>query len=277
MMPTGNRSLERLVRSSLETVLIYWERRLIIVFLMGFASGLPFLLSGATLSIWLTEAGVSLTTIGLFALVGTPYNFKFLWAPLIDRVPIPVLSKLIGRRRAWMIIVQLGLMAAITTLGLSEPQTAPVMTALLALAVAFFLGQPGHCHRCLPHRDSGRRPARRWCSYDPGRLPFRTSCVWRRSPIPRHGNKLVAGLWHYGCPDPGWFHYRPAGSNSRRGQGMRGTCPERGELDPHSAIGALCRVLSAEQPGSLTFDPRLHPSLQVRRCLRRCHGQSILH
>jgi PAT family beta-lactamase induction signal transducer AmpG len=138
MMPTGKRSLERLVRSSLETVLIYWERRLIIVFLMGFASGLPFLLSGATLSIWLTEAGVSLTTIGLFALVGTPYNFKFFWAPLIDRVPIPVLSKLMGRRRAWMIIVQLGLMAAIITLGLSEPQTTPGMTALLALAVAFF-------------------------------------------------------------------------------------------------------------------------------------------
>ena len=138
MMPTGNRSLERFVRSSLETVLIYWERRLIIVFLMGFASGLPFLLSGATLSIWLTEAGVSLTTIGLFALVGTPYNFKFFWAPLIDRVPIPVLSRLMGRRRAWMIIIQLGLMAAIITLGLSEPQTTPGMTALLALAVAFF-------------------------------------------------------------------------------------------------------------------------------------------
>ena len=138
MMPTGKRSLERLVRSSLESVLIYWERRLIIVFLMGFASGLPFLLSGATVSIWLTEAGVSLTTIGLFALVGTPYNFKFFWAPLIDRVPIPVLSKLIGRRRAWMIIVQLGLMAAIIKLGLSDPQNTPGMTALLALAVAFF-------------------------------------------------------------------------------------------------------------------------------------------
>lgn len=122
----------------MESVAIYWERRLIFVFLMGFASGLPFLLSGATLSIWLTEAGVSLTAIGLFALVGTPYNFKYLWAPFIDRVPIPVLSKLFGRRRAWMLLIQIGLMASILALGLSNPQSDPTITAIFALAVAFF-------------------------------------------------------------------------------------------------------------------------------------------
>lgn len=117
---------------------IYWERRLIIVFFMGFASGLPFLLSGATLSIRLTEAGVSLTAIGLFALVGTPYNLKFLWAPLIDRVNIPVLSRWFGRRRSWMILIQLGLMATITALGLSDPRSNAGVTAFFAFAVAFF-------------------------------------------------------------------------------------------------------------------------------------------
>ncbi|MFC1824310.1 AmpG family muropeptide MFS transporter [Thermodesulfobacteriota bacterium] len=117
---------------------IYWERRLIIIFLMGFASGLPFLLTAATLSIWLTEAGISLTAIGLFALVGTPYNLKFLWAPLIDRVPLPLLSRLLGRRRGWMVLIQMGLMASIMALGLSDPRSAPGITALLALAVAFF-------------------------------------------------------------------------------------------------------------------------------------------
>jgi PAT family beta-lactamase induction signal transducer AmpG len=121
-----------------KTASIYWEKRLIIVFLMGFASGLPFLLSGATLSIWLTEAGVSLTAIGLFALVGTPYNMKYLWAPFMDRVAIPVMSKLLGRRRAWMILIQLGLMASIVALGLSSPRISPETTAFLALAVAFF-------------------------------------------------------------------------------------------------------------------------------------------
>jgi PAT family beta-lactamase induction signal transducer AmpG len=105
---------------------------------MGFASGLPLLLSGATLSIRLTEAGVSLTAIGLFALVGTPYNLKFIWAPLMDRLPIPGLSRLLGRRRAWMVMIQVGLMAAIVALGLSDPRSAPGMTAFFALAVAFF-------------------------------------------------------------------------------------------------------------------------------------------
>lgn len=94
----GDSPLERqLGRDFLQGVSIYWERRLIFIFLMGFASGLPFLLSGATLSIWLTEAGVLLTAIGLFALVGTPYTLKYLWAPFIDRVPIPVLLKNAGQ------------------------------------------------------------------------------------------------------------------------------------------------------------------------------------
>jgi len=122
----------------LEAISIYWERRLIIIFLMGFASGLPFLLSGATLSIRLTEAGVSLTAIGIFALVGTPYNFKFIWAPLIDRVHIPVFSNLLGRRRSWMMLIQFGLMASITALGLSDPQSGTGATAFFAVAVAFF-------------------------------------------------------------------------------------------------------------------------------------------
>ena len=95
---TGN--LLRAVQRFWSDASVYFERRLIIVFLMGFASGLPLLLTGATLSIWLTEVGVSLTAIGLFALVGTPYNLKFLWAPLIDNVRIPVVSRLLGRRRA---------------------------------------------------------------------------------------------------------------------------------------------------------------------------------
>ena len=117
---------------------VYFEKRLIIIFIMGFASGLPLLLTGATLSIWLTEAGVTLTAIGLFALVGTPYTFKFAWAPLIDRVPLPYLTRRLGRRRSWMVVIQIGLMAAIAGLGFSSPETAPFATAALALAVAFF-------------------------------------------------------------------------------------------------------------------------------------------
>jgi PAT family beta-lactamase induction signal transducer AmpG len=120
-----------------EAAAVYLERRLLIVFAMGFASGLPLALSAGTLAIWLTEAGVTLTAIGLFAAVGTPYSVKFLWAPLIDRVPLPVLGKLLGRRRSWMVLIQLLLMAAIAVLGLTRPAETPYVTALAALAVAF--------------------------------------------------------------------------------------------------------------------------------------------
>jgi len=117
---------------------LYLQPRLLFVCVMGFASGLPLALSSATLFFWLAEAGVTLTAIGLFALVGTPYNFKFLWAPLIDRVPLPLLTRMLGRRRSWMLLIQIGLMLSIAVLGFSSPETTPLLTAVCALAVAFF-------------------------------------------------------------------------------------------------------------------------------------------
>ncbi len=117
---------------------VYVEPRLIIIFVMGFASGLPLALSSATLFFWLRETGVSLAAIGLFALLGTPYNVKFFWAPFIDQVPVPLLSRLLGRRRSWMLVVQVGLMVAIAGVGFSTPEQTPLLTAICALAVAFF-------------------------------------------------------------------------------------------------------------------------------------------
>ena len=117
---------------------LYLQPRLLFVFVMGFASGLPLALSSATLFFWLAEAGVTLTAIGLFALVGTPYNLKFFWAPFIDRVPVPILTPLLGRRRSWMLVIQIGLMMAIAFLGFSNPDTTPLLTAVCALSVAFF-------------------------------------------------------------------------------------------------------------------------------------------
>ena len=75
---------------------VYGEKRILAIFFMGFSSGLPLGLTGATLTYWLSEAGVSRTSIGLFALVGLSYSYKFLWAPVIDRIPIPVLTRLLG-------------------------------------------------------------------------------------------------------------------------------------------------------------------------------------
>jgi PAT family beta-lactamase induction signal transducer AmpG len=104
---------------------------------MGFSSGLPLALTFATLSFRLAEIGVSRTAIGLFALVGVPYSVKFLWSPLIDRLSIPMLTPRLGRRRGWALAIQPPLALAILALGLVDPRSAPGLTALFALAVAF--------------------------------------------------------------------------------------------------------------------------------------------
>ena len=77
-----------------QTLAVYCKRRVLIVMFLGFSSGLPLALSGSTLLVWMAEAKVNLGTIGLFALVGTPYTIKFLWAPLVDALDVPVLSRL---------------------------------------------------------------------------------------------------------------------------------------------------------------------------------------
>jgi PAT family beta-lactamase induction signal transducer AmpG len=124
-------------RRRLAVFAVYREPRLFIIFLMGFASGLPLALTGATLAIWLTELRLSLTSIGLFAMLGVPYNLKFVWSPLMDRVQIPVLTRRLGRRRSWLLVVQLALVSAIVTLGVTQPEKAPLWTAFAALVVAF--------------------------------------------------------------------------------------------------------------------------------------------
>jgi MFS transporter, PAT family, beta-lactamase induction signal transducer AmpG len=119
-----------------DTVAVYLKRRVLIIMFLGFSSGLPLALSGSTLLVWMTESGVDLRTIGLFALVGTPYTVKFLWAPIIDALDVPVLSRCLGRRRGWLILSQLLLMAAIIFLGARDPSVSELAVALGALLVA---------------------------------------------------------------------------------------------------------------------------------------------
>src|SRR4051794_22764924 len=95
-----------------EALTVYLKPRVLIVLFLGFSAGLPLALSGSTLLVWMREAGVDLGTIGLFALVGTPYTAKFLWAPLVDALDVPLLSHWLGRRRGWLVLSQLLLMAS---------------------------------------------------------------------------------------------------------------------------------------------------------------------
>src|SRR6516165_886741 len=119
-----------------ETLAVYLKPRVLVIMFLGFSSGLPLALSGSTLLVWMTEAGVNLGTIGLFALVGTPYTIKFLWAPLTDALNVPLLARRFGRRRGWLLLSQFLLIAAIIFLGLCNPSTSPLIVAVGALLVA---------------------------------------------------------------------------------------------------------------------------------------------
>src|ERR1700752_5531826 len=119
-----------------EGLAVYLQPRVLIVLLLGFSSGLPLALSGSTLLVWMRESGVDLGTIGLFALVGTPYTLKFIWAPLVDPLHVPFFTRAFGRRRGWLVFSQLLLIASILLLALTDPARSPLFVALGALLVA---------------------------------------------------------------------------------------------------------------------------------------------
>ncbi|WP_230529895.1 AmpG family muropeptide MFS transporter [Microvirga roseola] len=114
------------------------DGRIALMLPLGFSSGLPILLVFSTLSAWLREAGISLTLIGLMSWVALAYSLKFLWAPFVDRYDVPVLSNLLGRRRAWMALSQLALAAGLAGMALSNPQSGLTLTIVFAVLVAFF-------------------------------------------------------------------------------------------------------------------------------------------
>jgi PAT family beta-lactamase induction signal transducer AmpG len=121
-------------RAALE---IYGQPRVIGMAFLGFSSGLPFLLVFSTLSAWLAQEGVSKTTIGFFSWIGVMYSIKFFWAPVVDRFPLPVLGRLLGRRRAWMLLAQFGLMGGLIAMALTDPTANLAALAWCGLLVAF--------------------------------------------------------------------------------------------------------------------------------------------
>lgn len=121
----------------LSALSVYRDRRIIAITLLGFSSGVPLLLTGSILQAWLTQENIDLTSIGLFALVGIPYAIKFLWAPLIDNITLPVLSRLLGRRRGWLILLQAFLILATLALAFSNPTESLFYVTLAAIVVAF--------------------------------------------------------------------------------------------------------------------------------------------
>lgn len=120
-----------------ETLRVYLEAPTLRMLLLGFSAGLPLLLVFGTLSFWLREAGIDRTTIGYLSWVGLAYGFKWVWAPLVDRLPIPLLTRLLGRRRSWLLLSQSVIMAALVGMALTDPKLALLPVVWCALAVAF--------------------------------------------------------------------------------------------------------------------------------------------
>ncbi|GLS82776.1 AmpG family muropeptide MFS transporter [Paraferrimonas haliotis] len=116
---------------------VYGHKRVFILLLLGFSAGLPLVLVFGTLSFWLREAGVDRTTIGYFSWIAIIYAFKWVWSPIVDRLSIPLLSRLLGRRRSWMLLAQLSLIAGLVGMANSDPQNNLVQLAWFTLAVAF--------------------------------------------------------------------------------------------------------------------------------------------
>jgi PAT family beta-lactamase induction signal transducer AmpG len=121
-----------------QALAVYLEPRQLVILVMGFASGLPLLLTLSTLSYWLKKVGTDLTAIGLFGAAAAPYGYKFLWAPIIDQIRLPLLGKLIGHRKSWLFVLQILLAGSIFAFGLTDPAVAPFQTAIAVLVMAFF-------------------------------------------------------------------------------------------------------------------------------------------
>jgi PAT family beta-lactamase induction signal transducer AmpG len=116
---------------------VYAEPASLRMLSLGFAAGLPLLLVFGTLSFWLREAGIDRSTIGYLSWVGLAYGFKWVWSPLVDRLPIPILTRLLGRRRSWLILAQGCIMIALIGMAMTDPRQSLTPVVWCALAVAF--------------------------------------------------------------------------------------------------------------------------------------------
>ncbi len=124
-------------RDWLQSLLVYTHPRVIGMLFLGFSAGLPYLLVFSTLSTWLRNDGISLPAIGMFVWVGLLYSIKVCWAPLVDRLPLPLLTAMLGRRRGWILFGQVGIIVGLLGMASLDPRIALGSVALLAVVVAF--------------------------------------------------------------------------------------------------------------------------------------------
>ena len=134
-MPEPNTDIAR--HSWREALSVYLHPRVASMAFLGFSAGIPYMLVFSTLTAWLNEAGVTKASIGFFSWIGITYSIKFIWAPVVDRVQLPILGALLGRRRSWMLLAQLGIAGGLLGMAMTDPSDSLMQMALLALLVAF--------------------------------------------------------------------------------------------------------------------------------------------
>ncbi|MCB1876350.1 MAG: MFS transporter [Chromatiales bacterium] len=128
---------ERKASGWLDNLRVYTQPRVITLLFLGFSSGLPLLLVFGTLSYWLREAGIERSTIGFVSWVALAYAFKWVWAPFVDRLPLPFLTRLLGRRRAWLLVSQITVITGLWLMAATDPSTHLERLVWLAVIVAF--------------------------------------------------------------------------------------------------------------------------------------------
>lgn len=121
----------------LDAAKVYAQPRVLGMLFLGFSAGLPLLLVLGTLSFWLREAGIDRATIGFLSWVGLAYGFKWAWSPLVDRLPLPFLTRALGRRRGWLLLAQIGIVAGLVGMALTDPAQDLTRLATFAVLVAF--------------------------------------------------------------------------------------------------------------------------------------------
>lgn len=153
----------------------YFTKPLWVILFLEITGGLPLALTASTLAAWLSDSHVDKTAIGIFALVATPYMLKFLWAPFMDGLQLPLLGRVLGRRRSWLLLTQIALLAALIAMGFTQPEINPWMVAWAALLVAFLSASQdividAYRVELLPESEQGQGAAMAQLGYRLGML-----------------------------------------------------------------------------------------------------------
>ncbi len=192
----------------------YFQEKVLVIFFLGFSAGLPFPLVYSTLSAWLEEAGLQRSTISTFAWLGLAYSLKFVWAPLVDSLRLPILTKILGRRRSWMLLAQLSIGAALVVMSGIDPATNIEAFALIALAVAFASATQdividAYRIECAEHRMQGVLAAAYQYGYRvamlfsmAGALALATYAPWSVTYMAMAGCMVIGILTTLWCKEP---------------------------------------------------------------------------